>query len=81
MGRRWIMVELGDHCTTHILPRLRRVIDGTDQGGISKAAGWKGGGGFRYYDLAPSLLETDKWGREVISKDYDAAMLAQSCVR
>lgn len=78
MGRRWIMVELGDHCSTHIIPRLRRVIDGSDQGGISKAIDWNGGGGFRYYDLAPSLLEKDKWGREVISRDYDAAMLTQA---
>ena len=78
MGRRWIMVELGDHCTTHIVPRLQQVIDGSDQGGISKSANWKGGGGFRYYELAPSLLETDKWGREVISQEYDAAMLAQA---
>jgi adenine-specific DNA-methyltransferase len=78
MGRRWIMVELGDHCTTHIVPRLQMVIDGTDQGGISKAVEWKGGGGFRYYELAPSLLEKDKWGREVISKQYDAPMLAQA---
>lgn len=78
MGRRWIMVELGDHCTTHIVPRLQKVIDGTDQGGISKAVDWKGGGGFRYCELAPSLLEKDKWGREVISLEYDAAMLAQA---
>lgn len=78
LGRRWIMVELGDHCSTHILPRLRNVIDGTDKGGISKAVEWKGGGGFRYYDLAPSLLELDKWGREVISKEYDAPMLARA---
>ncbi len=72
------MVELGDHCATHIVPRLRQVIDGTDQGGVSKPLSWKGGGGFRYYELAPSLLEKDKWGREVISKEYDAAMLAQA---
>jgi adenine-specific DNA-methyltransferase len=78
MGRRWIMVELGDHCTTHIVPRLRQVIDGTDQGGISKSVGWQGGGGFRYYELAPSLLEKDKWGREVISKEYNPEMLAQA---
>ena len=78
MGRRWIMVELGDHCGSHIAPRIRKVIDGTDQGGISKTVDWKGGGGFRYYELAPSLLEKDKWGREVISKEYDAAMLAQA---
>lgn len=78
MGRRWIMVELQDSCTTHIVPRLQKVIDGNDQGGISKIVDWKGGGGFRYYELAPSLLEKDKWGREVISKEYNPAMLAQA---
>jgi adenine-specific DNA-methyltransferase len=78
MGRRWIMVELQESCTTHIVPRLQKVIDGSDQGGITKAVEWKGGGGFRYYELAPSLLEKDKWGREVISPEYDAAMLAQA---
>ncbi len=60
MGRHWIMVELGEHCHTHLLPRLRRVIDGTDQDGISKAVNWKGGGGFKYYRLAESLLVRDK---------------------
>jgi len=78
MHRRWIMVELGDHCATHILPRLQKVVDGSDQGGISKDIDWRGGGGFRYYELAPSLLETDKWGRNVISKEYDGAMLAKA---
>jgi adenine-specific DNA-methyltransferase len=78
MGRRWIMVELGDHCFTHVAPRLRRVIDGSDKGGISKAVDWKGGGGFRYFELAPSLLQKDKWGRQVISKDYNAEMLTQA---
>ncbi len=78
LGRRWIMVELGDHCTTHIVPRLQKVIDGIDQGGISTAVNWKGGGGFRYYELASSLLEKDKWGREVISKKYNSAMLTQA---
>jgi adenine-specific DNA-methyltransferase len=78
MGRRWIMVELGAHCETHIVPRLRKVIDGIDQGGITEVTGWKGGGGFRYYELAPSLLQTDKWGREVISDKYNAEMLAQA---
>jgi len=78
MGRRWIMVELGEHCHTHIIPRLQKVIDGEDQGGISKAVNWKGGGGFRYYRLAPSLLEKDKWGNWVINHDYNAAMLAEA---
>jgi adenine-specific DNA-methyltransferase len=78
MGRKWIMVELGEHCDTHIVPRLQKVIDGTDQGGISKAVNWKGGGGFRYYHLAPSLLEKDRWGRLVINDEYNAAMLAEA---
>ena len=78
MGRRWIMVELGEHCHTHIIPRMRKVVDGEDPGGITKAVGWKGGGGFRYYRLAPSLLEKDKWGNWVINKEYNAAMLAEA---
>jgi adenine-specific DNA-methyltransferase len=45
MGRRWIMVELGEHCHTHIIPRLKKVIGGHDPGGITEAVGWKGGGG------------------------------------
>jgi adenine-specific DNA-methyltransferase len=78
MGRRWIMVELGEHCHTHIIPRLKRVIDGEDSSGITKVVNWKGGGGFRYYHLAPSLLEKDKWGNWVINKTYNAAMLAEA---
>ncbi|MFM6395246.1 DNA methyltransferase, partial [Planktothrix sp.] len=78
MGRRWIMIELGEHCHTHIIPRLKKVIDGEDQGGITKAVNWKGGGGFRYYHLAPSLLEKDKWGNWIINKTYNAEMLAEA---
>ena len=78
MGRRWIMVELGEHCQTHILPRLKSVIDETDDSGISEATGWKGGGGFRYYHLAPSLLKTDKWGNLVINKEFNADMLSEA---
>ena len=78
MGRRWIMVELGEHCHTHIIPRLKKVIDGEDKGGITEAVGWKGGGGFRYYHLAPSLLEKDKWGNWVVNKSYNPEMLAQA---
>lgn len=76
MGRRWIMVELGDHCHTHVIPRIRKVIDCDDLGGISATVNWKGGGGFRYYKLAPSLLTKDKWKNWVINKDYDANQLA-----
>jgi adenine-specific DNA-methyltransferase len=78
MGRRWIMVELGEHCHTHIIPRLKNVIDGEDQGGISKAVNWKGGGGFRYYQLGPSLIVEDEWGNPVINPEFNAAMLAEA---
>jgi adenine-specific DNA-methyltransferase len=76
MGRRWIMVELGEHCHTHIVPRLQKVIDGQDPGGVTQATNWQGGGGFRYYELAPTLLSTDRWGNLVINPEYDAAMLS-----
>jgi adenine-specific DNA-methyltransferase len=78
MGRRWIMVELGEHCHTHIIPRLKKVIDGEDEGGITKAVDWKGGGGFRYYHIAPTLIEKDAFDMPVISKQYNAAMLAEA---
>lgn len=78
MGRRWIMVELGEHCHTHIIPRLKKVIDGEDKGGISAAVNWQGGGGFRYYKLAPTLIVNDRWGNPVINPDYNAAMLAEA---
>jgi adenine-specific DNA-methyltransferase len=78
MGRRWIMVELGEHCHTHVIPRLTKVIDDQDPGGITKAVGWRGGGGYRYFRLAPSLIEMDSWGRPVINPSYNAAMLAEA---
>ena len=78
MGRRWIMVEIGDHADTHIVPRLQKVVDGDDKGGVTEAVDWKGGGGFRYYALAPSLLEQDRYGNWVISKDYNPEMLAEA---
>lgn len=78
MGRRWIMVELGDHCHTHIIPRMKKIIDGTDQGGISQKVNWQGGGGFRYYTLAPSLLKKDSWDNWIICPEYNSAMLAKA---
>ena len=78
MNRRWITIEIGEQADSHILPRLSSVIDGKDSTGITKSAGWDGGGGLRYYTLAPSLLETDKFGNWVISKDYNPAMLSEA---
>lgn len=78
MGRRWIGVEMGDHVYTHCIPRLKKVIDGEDQGGITKAVNWQGGGGFKFYELASSLIVTDKYGQQIISKEYNADMLAEA---
>ena len=81
MGRRWIMVELGEHCHTHVIPRLKKVIDGEDKGGVTEAVEWKGGGGFRYYKLAPSLIVNDRWGNPVINPEYNAAQLAEALAK
>ena len=78
MGRRWIGIELGEHCDTHCVPRLKKVIDGEDAGGITKSANWRGGGGFRYYNLAPSLVKFDEWGNPVINKDFNENMLVRA---
>jgi len=81
MNRRWIGIELGEHCHTHCLPRLKKVADGTDQGGTSKAVNWKGGGGFKYYYLAPSLLKADKHGNWIIDERYNPDMLAAAMAK
>lgn len=76
MGRRWIGIEMGNHAYSHCKVRLDKVIEGTDQGGITKAVNWKGGGGYRFYELAPTLVVEDKFGNSVINKEYNAEMLA-----
>jgi adenine-specific DNA-methyltransferase len=81
MNRKWIGIELGEHCHTHCIPRLQKVCDGTDQGGISAAQNWRGGGGFKYYYLAPSLLKQDSRGNWIISKEYNAAQLAAAMAK
>ena len=78
MGRRWLMVELEETCHTHIIPRLKKVIDGEDGGGITETVDWKGGGGFRYYKIGPTLIVEDEWGNPVINPEYNAAMLAEA---
>lgn len=76
MGRRWIGVEMGDHAYTHCKKRLDSVIDGTDMGGITKSVNWQGGGGYRFYEIAPTLINTDAFGLPVINKEYNIEMLA-----
>jgi adenine-specific DNA-methyltransferase len=78
MNRLWIMVELGEHCHTHIIPRMKKVIDGEDPGGVTKIVDWKGGGGFRYFRLGPSLIVVDEWGNPVINPEFNAALLTEA---
>lgn len=80
MGRRWIGVELGNHAYSHCTVRMKKVIEG-EQGGISKSVNWKGGGSFKFYELAPSLLNKDKYGNLVINKEYNADMLAAAMAK
>ena len=78
MGRRYIGIEMGEHAYTHCKVRLDKVIAGDDRGGITKTTGWQGGGGYRFYELAPTLINQDAFGEYVINEDYDADMLAAS---
>lgn len=80
MNRKWIGIELGAHAYTHCKVRLDKVIDG-EQGGISQEVNWKGGGGYKFYELAPSLIEKDKHGMPVFSKQYNPAMLAAAVAK
>lgn len=81
MKRKWIGIELGEHATTHCLPRLQQVVSGKDKGGITEAVNWKGGGGFKFYTLAPSLVQKDKYGTEIINPQYNANMLAAAMAK
>jgi adenine-specific DNA-methyltransferase len=81
MGRKHIGIEFGDHANTHCLPRLKKVVEGTDDLPLSEALGWKGGGGFKFFDLAPSLLKEDRYGNWVIDPVYNADMLAHAVAK
>lgn len=76
MGRRYIGIEMGNHAYTHCKVRLDKVIAGEDPGGITKSAQWEKGGGYRFYELAPTLINRDAFGEYVINEEYDADMLA-----
>lgn len=81
MKRKWIGIEMGPHCYTHSMPRIKNVIDGRDSQGITSKVFWQGGGGFKFYTLAPSLLKQDKFGNWVISQEYNADMLAAAMAK
>lgn len=78
MGRKWIGIEMGEHVYSHCIPRFKNIIDGIDKTGISKSVGWNGGGGYNFYELAPSLINKDFFGESIINKKYNAEMLASA---
>jgi adenine-specific DNA-methyltransferase len=78
MNRRWIGIEIGEHATTHCLPRLKKVVDGNDGLSLTEKLNWKGGGGFKFYNLAPSLISNDKYGKEIINNEYNPNMLSSA---
>ena len=81
LGRKWVGLEIGEHAETLCLPRLKRVVSGEDQTGISKQVGWKGGGGFRYCVLGESLFARDKdTGLVMINPKYtNGPLVAAVC--
>lgn len=81
MNRKWIGIELGEHANTHCMPRLMNVIKNQDFGGITELVNWQGGGGYKFYNLAPSLLRQDEHGNWVIDNQYNADMLAAAMAR
>ena len=78
MHRKWIGIELGDHCYDQCIPRINNVIDGKDDTGITKSVNWKGGGGYTFYELAPTLINIDSFGEPIINKEYKPEMLASA---
>ncbi len=78
MNRRWIGIEMGQQAYTHCKVRLDKVISGEDSGGITKSVNWQGGGGYKFYELAPSLINIDIFDEPVINKEYSADMLASA---
>ena len=80
MGRQYIGIELGEHCYTHCLPRLKAVVDG-EQGGISRAVDWQGGGGFKFFELAQTLIIKDLHGQSIINDRYNAQMLVAAIAK
>lgn len=81
MKRKYIGIELGEQAFKFCIPRIKRIISNEDPGGITKSVDWKGGGGFKFYSLAPSLLNEDKYGNWIISKEYNAQMLASAVAK
>jgi len=76
MRRRWIGIEMGNQAYTHCKVRLDKVISNQDSGEISTEVNWIGGGGYKFYELAPTLVKVDSFGQPIINPEYNAEMLA-----
>lgn len=81
MNRKYLGIEMGQHAYTHSFERLKKIVSGSDNSGISEMFNWQGGGGFKFYELAPSLLNKDQYDNWVISKEYNANMLAAAMAK
>lgn len=79
MGRKYIGIELGEHAYTHCKIRLDKVVDGNDDGGITNSVNWQGGGGYHFYELAPSLLiKNDKLPVYQINPEFTFEMICEA---
>ena len=81
MNRKYIGIELGNHCYSLCKTRLDRIIDGVDKNGITNSVNWQGGGGYKFYELAPTLIEKDKYGNPVFSGKYNPTMIAAAVAK
>ena len=81
MKRKWIGIEMGDHAYTHCKTRIDNIISGKDNSGITRAVSWQGGGGYKFYELAPTLIEEDAFGQKIINPSYNATMLASAIAK
>lgn len=81
LGRSWIGIEMGAHAYTHCKVRLDRVIDNDDPRGITESSKWNSGGGYKFYELAPTLIVNDKYGNPVFSDNYNPTMLAAAVAK
>lgn len=81
LNRGWIGIEMGNHAYSHCKVRLDRVIDNDDPRGITSSANWQGGGGYKFYELAPTLIVKDEHGNDVFSDKYNAQMLVAAVTK
>lgn len=78
MGRKQIGIEIGDHAYTHVQTRMKKVVDGDDGLNLSETLDWQGGGGYKFYELAPSFVSIDEFGNPVIDSYYNDLKLIRA---